>query len=328
MLDICVVGFGALGSFYSIALERSGLARVTAVCRSNHEIIKDHGLNVDSHVLGKYEAWRPYRVVASTQEAADRQYRFVICTFKALPDVITTPDLLGPLLDHGDAFVLIQNGVGIEKALRQRLPTATIISGCSWICSAILDKGKLMIQYGVEKMILGVHPLPDGEPEEESLKLFIDILLKGGTKPEPETDIVAQRWRKALWNAGYSTLCTTSRANMRELLAEPHVELVNATVRGIMDEIILVARTSGIHTGNLLEKEAADILRETVPSEFRPSMLLDLEAGRPLEVEVIVGEIVRKAAEVDVPVPRLQVLYTSLRTIQCKLLADRNGSKS
>lgn len=64
---------------------------------------EDHGLNVDSDVLGKHEAWRPYRglflgrrvvshrlislfpcdpVVASAQEAADRQYRFIVCTFK------------------------------------------------------------------------------------------------------------------------------------------------------------------------------------------------------------------------------------------------------
>ena len=50
-----------------------------------------------------------------------------------------------------------------------------------------------------EKLTLGVHPPPDGRPEEESLKTLTDLLLKGGTKPEPESDIVAQRWRKVLW---------------------------------------------------------------------------------------------------------------------------------
>jgi len=59
-----------------------------------------------------------------------------------------------------------------------------------------------------EHLTLGVHPLPDGESEEEeeeSLKLLTDLLLKGGTRPEPEPDIVAQRWRKVLWSApGFS----------------------------------------------------------------------------------------------------------------------------
>ena len=71
-----------------------------------------------------------------------------------------------------------------------------------------------------------------------------------------------------------------------------------------MDEVTLIARTSGIHTGTLLEDEAIDIIRRTKPKDFKPSMLVDLEANRPIEVEVILGEIVRKAAEVGVPVPR------------------------
>ena len=50
-----------------------------------------------------------------------------------------------------------------------------------------------------ERLTLGTHPLPDGKPEEESLGLLTELLLKGGTKPEPESDIVAQRWRKVLW---------------------------------------------------------------------------------------------------------------------------------
>jgi len=321
MLDICVVGFGALGSFYSFVLERSGQARITAVCRSNYETVKDHGLNVDSNVLGKHEAWRPHRVVASTREAADRQYRFIICTFKALPDVISTPDLLGPLVDHSRSFVLIQNGVGIEGALRHRLPTATIISGCAWIGAVIEDKGRLLTQYGDEQLALGVHPLPDGGSEEESLRLLTDLLLKGGAKPRPESDIVAQRWRKLLWNAAYSSLCTISRATLGELLAEPHAELVSATVEGVVSEIVLVARTSGIFTSDL-PGEVMGVVRQTVPSGFKPSMLVDLEANRPIEVEVILGEVVRKAADVGVPVPRLQVLYTSLKAIQYRLLAN------
>lgn len=91
---------------------------------------------------------------------------------------------------------------------------------------------------------------------------------------------------------------------MKELLAEPNTELVNAAIKGIMDEIILVARVSGVHTGTLLEDEAADIIRRTKPSDFKPSMLVDLEANRPIEAEVILGEIVRKATEVRVQVPR------------------------
>jgi 2-dehydropantoate 2-reductase len=71
-----------------------------------------------------------------------------------------------------------------------------------------------------------------------------------------------------------------------------------------MDEIILVARTGGIHSGTLLEDEATDIIKRTKPFDYKPSMLVDLEANRPIEVEVIIGGIVRKAAGAGVSVPR------------------------
>lgn len=72
----------------------------------------------------------------------------VLTVSRALPDVISTPDLLGPLLGHGDSFVLIQNGVGVERELRCKLPTTTIISGCCWIVSTVVEKGRLLKQRG------------------------------------------------------------------------------------------------------------------------------------------------------------------------------------
>ena len=117
-------------------------------------------------------------------------------------------------------------------------------------------------------------------------------------------DSITLRRCTKLRNATYSSLCTLSRASLRELLAEPHVDLVNATIKEIMAEIILVARTDGICAGTFLEDEAIDCIRRTKPKDFKPSMLVDLEANRPIEVEVILGEVIRKAAEVGVPVPR------------------------
>lgn len=117
-------------------------------------------------------------------------------------------------------------------------------------------------------------------------------------------DLIVLLRHKNLRNASYSCLCAVSRATLSELLAGPNLELVNTTVKEIMGEIILVAQTSGAYTGTLLEDEAVDIMRRTKPVDYKPSILVDLEANRPMEVEVILGEIVRKAAEVGVPVPR------------------------
>ena len=66
-----------------------------------------------------------------------------------------------------------------------------------WVFSSI--RHPLYLIGSQEHLTLGVHPIPDGKSEEESLKLLTDLFLKGGTTPEPESDIVAQRWRKVLW---------------------------------------------------------------------------------------------------------------------------------
>ena len=118
-------------------------------------------------------------------------------------------------------------------------------------------------------------------------------------------------------------MCTISRANLKELLAEQNIRLVNATAKEIMDEIILVARIGGIHSGTLLEDEAVDIIKRAKPIDYKPSMLVDLEANRPIEVEVILGEIVRKAAEVGVSVPRqFSTFHLRHSLLSCSRLLD------
>lgn len=65
-------------------------------------------------------------------------------TNRALPDVLPTPRLLGPLLKCTHTFVLIQNGVDIHQDLRAAVPEATIISGCAWIDTTAVNGGRLV----------------------------------------------------------------------------------------------------------------------------------------------------------------------------------------
>ncbi|RPD62618.1 hypothetical protein L226DRAFT_532388 [Lentinus tigrinus ALCF2SS1-7] len=124
-MDVCVIGFGAIGALYAYALDKTKQARITAVCRSNFDVLQEHGLDIESDRLGNHASWKPYRVVRSLEEAADRSYAYIICSFKCIPDITTTPALLAPLLSRLSAdpptstttFVLLQNGIGIEDDL-------------------------------------------------------------------------------------------------------------------------------------------------------------------------------------------------------------------
>ncbi|TFY78708.1 hypothetical protein EWM64_g5305 [Hericium alpestre] len=247
MIDVCVVGLGAIGTFYALVLEKSGQARVTAVCRSNYHILSAAGKGVTVHAdsLGVFRHWKPYRVVSKAEEAADRKYQFIICTTKALPDVVTTPKLLGPLLTYTDTFVLIQNGLDIHLDLQKARPDADVISCCAWIDVMPLDGGRVVEQTGPDKLVSGLHAyLPSHHAPLRAargrtvLSAFDELLVAGGAGSETVVEIDAARWRKVLWNVTFSTLCTIVRQPVADILCIRVLDVMVPTIRGLMAELI------------------------------------------------------------------------------------------
>ena len=73
-------------------------------------------------------------------------------TLRTLADIQTTPEVLGPLINKSNTFILLQNGVGIEQDLRNAVPNATIISGCAWIDATAVDGGKRVDHFSLVSM--------------------------------------------------------------------------------------------------------------------------------------------------------------------------------
>lgn len=151
-IDVLLVGLGAVGGIYTYVLERSKRCRVTAITRSLYHSIQTHGLTINSAKYGNTKNWKPYRLVRTAEEAADRDYRFIVCCVKCLPDVEPTSSILAPFLlpshqQHGSGsnthtpptVVLIQNGIGIEQSLAEAFPLSHIISCVAWIGANLIS---------------------------------------------------------------------------------------------------------------------------------------------------------------------------------------------
>ncbi|RDX53518.1 hypothetical protein OH76DRAFT_1399440 [Lentinus brumalis] len=345
VMDVCVVGFGAIGALYAYALHKTNKVRITAVCRSNYDVLQEHGLDIESKILGHYTSWKPYRAVRTVEEAADRSYAYIVCAFKCISDITTTPALLSPLLSRLSAdpptstttFVLLQNGIGIEDDLLEALskisaPTV-VISGCCWVDTTAVDGGKKITQHGNETLVLGYHRPASGPsasvvPEQiakDSLDTLIDMLRAAGSNAEAAPDADIARWRKVLWNASFSTLCTLTRAHVGDVLAQPNSR---QALRDIMTEVLTVARAS-LTPSPAVDESLSDgvidliLTNENPKSVFRPSMLVDLDCGRPMEVEAIVGGVLRRARVHGVPTPKLDLIYAGLLVIQKGLINRR-----
>lgn len=119
-------------------------------------------------------------------------------------------------------------------------------------------------------------------------------------------------------------MCTLTRANVGEVLATPTARTLLAD---IMLEVLQVARASLFPSPAVMtilsDSVCVTIVEHENPkSVFKPSMLVDLEAGRPMEVEAIVGGVLKRAQAANVAVARLQVIYAGLNVIQRGLLAS------
>ena len=115
-------------------------------------------------------------------------------------------------------------------------------------------------------------------------------------------------------------MCTLTRATVGDVLAIPEAR---EELRQIMLEVLKIARQVVTEEGAAVLPDSvasAVIENENPQSVFKPSMLVDLEAGRPMEIEPIIGGIIRKAQTFSTSVPRLEMIYAALKVLQSGLM--------
>ncbi|KZT59288.1 6-phosphogluconate dehydrogenase C-terminal domain-like protein [Calocera cornea HHB12733] len=343
LLDVLLVGYGAVGVMYTYFLENSKRARVTVVARGNYSLVQDKGINIESGRLGNHAAWKPYRIFGSVSDAADRQYHYVVVTTKALPDVLPTSRLLSPLLAAEYKFpqptyVLAQNGLGVEDDLyaaakRTRSHEPIIITGAVFLDASLTDSRDGLVQGTMEKLVVGLYvgetappPAPDAVA---SLQTFVDVMKQGGSNASMAENIQYEKFMKNRWNAVVASLCTLARQPPPAMSLTPKLEeIVEGPLHGTLQELSALGQALGYP---VTEEDARFLTDRTLrgfskTSPHLPSMLVDVQRGSPLEVEVIIGALVRLGKKYKVSMPRMELIYALLSIIQVQNL-QKDGLK-
>ncbi|KAF5325540.1 hypothetical protein D9619_009859 [Psilocybe cf. subviscida] len=362
--DVLLVGSGAVGAIYALVLKRSGLARVTAVARSNYDLIEKEGIHYESGKYGSINGFRPDRLCKSVAEAADCEYAYVIITTKSVPEAVKTSTILAPLLSPEytskfpqPTYVFLQNGLNVEadtyhavKALGQGQPR---IIGCALYIFSNLLAPNVVEHAAHDRLVLGVYRHDDfttteNSPEEAALlKDLSDILESGGVIVSVAPEIQRHKFNKNLWNIAFSSVATLTRQTAPSIFRPPppdpsqsyapyvydttaHLidEYTIPNIISLLEEVVDVGRALGFpDTPEGLPSSAirgaVDGMRALYSkpdSNHVNSMLLDLRQGKPLEVEVIVGEVVRMGKARNVPVPRVEMMYALLVVVQNQIL--------
>lgn len=300
------------------------------VARSNYAAIDKDGVKMETHSFGNYE-FRPASVFASVDSAADaaaksgHQWDYVVVTTKALPDRGDGSALISPLVGPSTVIVIIQNGVGVEAPYRARFPPNPIVSAVTVISAEQTGLGVIRQNRWTR---ISIGPYTDGrgtgdKKVGEAGTQAIGELSRwwgdfGGIRdvdPHDEVELQLVRWHKLCINSAMnpSAVLSGGRGNADMVMdAELREHL-----KGVMDEIKdAMPRILGRGFPDSLAAPEKIIKSTERNKGGRPSMLLDWDAGRPMELEVILGNPVRIARERGVSLPRMQSLYALLRSAQ------------
>ena len=300
MLSYSVVGTGAIGGFYGGRLAHAGRT-VRFLLHSDYEYVRQHGLQVDScdgnFMLPHVEAYR------SVEEMP--QSDVILVALKSVNNHDLLPKLLRPLIHEGVIVVLIQNGIGLEDDLQSVFPGLHIVAGLAFICSAKVGPGHIHHQdFG--SINLGNFSCPD----DRFKTLLSDILDSGLTAAE--VPYLEARWKKAVWNMPFNGMTVALNTSTDKLLNTPATRQL---IYDQMMEVVGAAQALGVST---LTSKFADKMMETTDHmvPYSPSMKLDFDCGRPMEIEYLYSRPIAEARKAGFEMPKLAMLEAELRFIE------------
>ena len=298
-MKVAVIGAGGVGCFYGTRLLGAG-HDVRFLMRSDLETVRARGLTVhspDGDFHGPVAAYGDPAEIG----AAD----LVICSLKATALNVAC-GLVAPCVGPNTRVLVMMNGLGVEEPFAEAFGARRVLGGMAFVCINRIEPGVVRhIAYG--QLLFG-HCLDDKAMTEEVADLFraagVDVVTPGSLK--------RARWQKLVWNIPFSTLAISAGGVTTQHILED--DGLRNLARELMVETIAAANghACAIEAEPLIEKM---FTTTATMGPYRPSMLVDYEEKRPLEVEAILGEPVRRARQVGVAIPRLEMNYHLVRML-------------
>jgi 2-dehydropantoate 2-reductase len=303
---ILIIGAGAIGSFYGAALQIAG-ADVSVVCRSEYDTIRETGFQIESKRLGK-RVFQPAQTLRSAADYQGGPPDYLILSVKVVAGidrVAVIRDAVGP----DTVIVLIENGVEIESEIAQAFPDNELISALAFVQVSRVAPGRV-VHYAFGDLHFGNYP----SGFSDRAKRLAGMLEDGTIKPVPTEDVVGARWQKCLWNTVFNPISVLGGG----LDTDDILSAIEGTsfVRRAMEEVCAVAAATGHPLPSSLIEQYITGTRKAPP--YKTSMALDLESGRPMEVEVILGNAVRAGRRENVRIPLLESLYALMKMVERK----------
>jgi len=320
-----VAGAGAIGAYMGARMARAGYD-VTLFARGPHlRAIEERGVRVRS-AEGDFEA-RP-KASGDLESIGAADVVFLGVKAHSLVDLAPRlKHLLGPdtsvvSLQNGIPWWYFQghggplDGVRIEcvdpgGVISNAIEARRVVGSLVYFATEIVEPGVVQHVEG-NRISLGE---PSGERSDRS-RMIADALIKSGLRCPVTARIRQEIWVKVMGNVAFNPISALTGATLVRMAQDPDV---NPLVRRIMGELECVTRQLGVELPVSIDQRIAGA--EKV-GEHKTSMLQDLEAGRPLELEAVAGAVLEIGERLQVSMPSTSAVYACT-----KLLAQIRGKR-
>jgi 2-dehydropantoate 2-reductase len=330
-MRVCVVGAGAIGGLIAAKLALAGNA-VTVIDLGAHlSAIKQNGLKLEWHD-GKVQTAR----VTAVDNAADAgKQDLIILAVKAhfLEQVVRDID---HLLEPDTMVMTVQNGLPWwyfqklggkyeNKRLVTLDPTGILSKKihAGRIIGCVVYPAAAVIAPGVIRHVEGDR-FPIGEidgKETGRAKAVHDLFVNAGLKSRVLNDIRSEIWLKAWGNLSFNPISALTHATLLDICQFPETRQLAAKM---MEEAQTLAQKLGVTFRVSIEKRIAGA--EAVGAH-KTSMLQDVEAGRSLETEALIGSVLEMAQLTETPAPAIEAVYACVKLLNKVMLREGGGVK-
>jgi 2-dehydropantoate 2-reductase len=290
---VCVVGAGSIGSLFAGHLAQVAEVGVLTRRPEHAEALEREGLRVS----GRSELTGRVRAATDPRELGEPELVILACKGVDLETVATGLEGAFP----GATVVTVQNGLGAEEIVR-RHGAWPLVSGVTFMSGT--KHSDTHVEYILDtETWLGPYDAP-----VETVREAAALIVSSGLKAQGFDDLRPAQWAKLIFNATVNAVAALTRLPHDLHYAEGSL---GELVHGLVDEGKAVAAAAGVALRE--DPWEMNVHATRRGAAHYPSMLEDVEAERPTEIELITGALVREAERHGVEVPLHRALYALVR---------------
>ena len=298
-MKIATVATGGIGGFLAVKLGLRGHQIATIARGANLDVISQNGLILEAPG-GEYTV-HPW--IATDDPKNVGEVDAVIFGVKG-DDLETDAEACLPLLGTETVVVPFLNGVEASDRLTKIIPYQNVANGMAQVSTTISSPGVITQTGEFNQFVFAER---DSQPSERIAALQ-EALTDAGVSAPATDDIERDLWSKFVLFSAVSGVTAAGRCTIADITSTPEL---GALFRQVMGETVALGRTLGVVLGDDIEKKTWE-RAQTLPPDMRASTAIDLENGRPLEIEWVSGAVARLSETAGLDAPINKAIYALL----------------